>query len=45
MMPYGERQWFGLKPPQLADADVLVAYIVGQRDEATEQWQKLQRAS
>lgn len=33
------------KSPWLVAADVLAAYIDGQRDEATRQWQKLQRAS
>jgi len=33
------------KSPWLVAADVLAAYIDGQRDEATKQWQKLQQAS
>ena len=33
------------KSPWLVAADVLAAYIDGQRDEATKQWLKLQRAS
>lgn len=32
------------KSPWLVAADVLAAYIDGQRDQATKQWQKLQRA-
>jgi len=33
------------KSPWLVSANVLTAYINGQRDEATKQWQKMQRAS
>jgi len=33
------------KSPWLVAADVLAAYIDGQRNEAMKQWEKLQRAS
>lgn len=33
------------KSPWLVSADVLAAYIDNQRNEATKQWQKLQKAS